>query len=149
MNTLENYLKTRSGEETFSERFGMKALRAGKTEWHKLASELKSTDGLQFGQLVCLSAIDRKEEGFELFAHLRSESAGEEMVLFTLIEKDQDVPQIESLCDLWGSAELFEDEVYDLFGIEFTNHPFLRRIMLGEDFEGYPLRKSYQLPEND
>ncbi|MGL5919702.1 MAG: NADH-quinone oxidoreductase subunit C [Bacteroidales bacterium] len=44
---------------------------------------------------------------------------------------------------------MFEDEVYDLFGIEFTNHPFLRRIMLGEEFEGYPLRKSYQIPEND
>lgn len=149
MNTLENYLKTYPDAGTIGERFGMKALLVDKQNWHKQASELKSAPDLRYHQLVCLSAIDRNDEGFELYAHLRSEINPEEIVLHTLIAKDREVPVIESLCDLWGAAELFEDEVYDLFGIEFTNHPFLRRIMLGEEFEGYPLRKSYQIPEND
>lgn len=149
MNTLENYLKTCPDAGTIGERFGMKALKVEKPDWHKQASEFKSSPDLRYHQLVCLSAIDRNEEGFELFAHLRSEINPEEIILYTVIAKDQEVPVVDSLCDLWGAAELFEDEVYDLFGIEFTNHPFLRRIMLGEEFEGYPLRKSFQNPEND
>ncbi len=55
-------------------------------------------------------------------------------------------PVVPSVTGLWPVANLFEREVYDLFGVTFTGHPDLRRIMLPEDWEGHPLRKDYAYP---
>jgi NADH:ubiquinone oxidoreductase subunit C len=57
-------------------------------------------------------------------------------------------PQIESLANLYKTAEMLEREVFDLFGIQFINHPDLRRLLLTEDWVGYPLRKDYEDPIN-
>jgi NADH:ubiquinone oxidoreductase subunit C len=54
------------------------------------------------------------------------------------------MPEIPSVYGLWQSAELFENEIFDLFGIRFQNHPNLRRIFLGDEWKGFPLRKDYQ-----
>jgi NADH:ubiquinone oxidoreductase subunit C len=51
--------------------------------------------------------------------------------------------RIDSVTPLWAGANFMEREVYDLMGIEFTNHPDLRRILLTDDFDGFPLRKDY------
>jgi NADH:ubiquinone oxidoreductase subunit C len=56
--------------------------------------------------------------------------------------------RIDSVVDIWKTAEFHEREVYDLFGVRFTNHPDLRRLILTDDFEGYPLRKDYDDPVN-
>jgi NADH:ubiquinone oxidoreductase subunit C len=52
-------------------------------------------------------------------------------------------PSIETVCHIWKTAELLEREVFDLFGVNFKNHPDLRRLFLEEDWVGYPLRKNY------
>ncbi len=52
-------------------------------------------------------------------------------------------PNVESITSLWPGANLFEREVFDLFGIRFNGHPNLRRIMMPEDWDGHPLRKDY------
>jgi NADH-quinone oxidoreductase subunit C len=52
-------------------------------------------------------------------------------------------PVVESLTSLWPGANPFEREVFDLFGVRFNGHPYLRRIMMPEDWEGHPLRKDY------
>jgi NADH:ubiquinone oxidoreductase subunit C len=65
-----------------------------------------------------------------------------------VILTDRENPEIDSVLDLWKAAELFECEIYDLFGIRFRNHPTLRRIFLSEEWKGYPLRKDY-IDENN
>ena len=79
---------------------------------------------------------------FELVCHLRAVGKGYEMILKTQVGREA-TPLLPSLYELWQAAELFEDEIYDLFGIRFENHPNLRRLFLDEDFEGYPLRKDF------
>ena len=54
-----------------------------------------------------------------------------------------DDPSLESITTVWPSANFFEREVYDLFGVRFAGHPNMRRIMMPEDWEGHPLRKDY------
>ena len=58
---------------------------------------------------------------------------------------DGENPEVPTLCDVWQVANWQEREVYDFFGIRFRNHPDLRRVLLAEDFEGFPLRKDYPL----
>jgi NADH-quinone oxidoreductase subunit C len=60
------------------------------------------------------------------------------------VKIDRDEPTIESLQPIWAGANWPECEAYDLLGIKFTGHPNLHRIMLGEDWVGYPLRKDYE-----
>ena len=79
--------------------------------------------------------------------HLRSTSHGHEMVLKAKIE-DRENPRVDTLCDIWRTAEWHEREVFDLFGVDFTDHPDLRRLLLSDDWEGYPLRKDYVDPTN-
>jgi NADH-quinone oxidoreductase subunit C len=55
-------------------------------------------------------------------------------------------PQVQSVALVWTTAEWGERETYDFYGIDFVDHPDLRRILLPEDWEGWPLRKDYQMP---
>ena len=59
---------------------------------------------------------------------------------------DRNKPEIESLVSIWKGADFQERESYDLMGVIFKNHPDLRRILLPDDWEGYPLRKDYVIP---
>ena len=52
-------------------------------------------------------------------------------------------PKVDSVTSLWASADWFEREVWDMYGIRFRGHPFLKRILMYESFEGHPLRKDY------
>ena len=58
------------------------------------------------------------------------------------------MPVIETVCDIWRTAEFHEREVFELFGVDFKNHPDLRKLILPDDWVGYPLRKDYDDPIN-
>ena len=90
--------------------------------------------------LTCADYYPR-EPRFEMAYHLLSIARKERARLKVKISGDD--PVLESITAVWPSANFFEREVFDLFGIRFLGHPFMRRIMLPEDWEGHPLRKDY------
>ena len=78
---------------------------------------------------------------FQLSYHLLSHARKERIRLCAWI--DEPDPAIESITSVWPSANYYEREVFDLFGIRFEGHPNLRRIMMPDDWKGHPLRKDY------
>ncbi len=107
-----------------------------------VAQKLKNSKETLFDFLFCETAIDRNPN-FEVVFHLSSTTYRHDMVLKVVLE-DRNNPELPSVYSLWKAAELFEDEIFDLFGIRFTGHPNLRRIMLGDEWPGFPLRKDYK-----
>ena len=99
---------------------------------------------LSFDNLHCITAIDRKDK-IELVYTLYSIREHHSITLKTCLTYDDlNVP---SLTGLWKSANWLEREVYDFFGVIFTDHPDLRRILNPYDWKEYPLRKNYSSPE--
>src|SRR5579883_719061 len=97
----------------------------------------------QFVRLSTVTGVDRypAEPRFEVVYHLHSLERNQRLRVKCRLPGDQ--PVIDSVTSVWRSANWFERETFDLFGIHFRNHPDLRRIMLPEDWEGHPLRKDY------
>jgi NADH-quinone oxidoreductase subunit C len=81
------------------------------------------------------------EPRFEVIYHLLSIPKKERVRLKVRLGSDS--PAVESVTSVWPAANFFEREVFDLFGIRFTGHPYLRRIQMPENWEGHPLRKDY------
>lgn len=97
----------------------------------------------KFVRLSTVTAVDRypTEPRFEVVYHLHSLERNERLRLKCRVTGEK--PQIDSVTPVWRSADWYEREAFDLFGIRFNGHPDLRRIMLPEDWEGHPLRKDY------
>lgn len=79
---------------------------------------------------------------FSLYYNLYSSKAKVRIFVETNIKEKQSVP---TATGLWASADWAEREIFDMFGIRFSGHPDLRRILMSDDFEGYPLRKEFPL----
>jgi NADH-quinone oxidoreductase subunit C len=90
--------------------------------------------------LTCADFYPR-EPRFELAYHLLSMQRKERVRLKVRLDRAEAV--VESITAVWPTANFFERELFDLFGIRFLGHPYLRRIMMPEDWEGHPLRKDY------
>jgi NADH-quinone oxidoreductase subunit C len=109
--------------------------------YYKLAEFLKYNEQLGFDYLSELHGTDY-ETHMEVYVHLFSFKNSQSVALKVKIDRDE--PTIDSLQPLWEGANWPECEAYDLLGIKFKNHPNLHRIMLGEEWVGYPLRKDYE-----
>jgi NADH-quinone oxidoreductase subunit C len=98
---------------------------------------------LQFNRLSGVTCIDRYplEPRFELVYLLHSIPANQRLKLKAALPGED--PRIESVCSVWEGANWYEREVFDLFGVTFTNHPDLRRIMMPDYWEGHPLRRDF------
>jgi NADH-quinone oxidoreductase subunit C len=81
------------------------------------------------------------EPRFQVTYHILSHGLKERVRLIALVESID--PTIDSITPIWPSANFYEREVWDLFGVRFHGHPELRRIMMPEEWEGHPLRKDY------
>ncbi|HLH63616.1 MAG TPA: NADH-quinone oxidoreductase subunit C [Ktedonobacteraceae bacterium] len=101
-------------------------------------------DQLGFDMLSCISGVDMIDH-LETVYHVRSLTRGQ--LLQLKVRVDSDKPEVDSLVSVWPTANWLERETFDMFGIHFTGHPDLRRMLLDDDFEGYPLLKSFhQVP---
>ena len=108
---------------------------------HALISELKNNSETSFDYMFCQTGIDFSEH-IEVLYHLRNTQNNSEIIVKAIIE-DRENPAIDSVFDLYKTADFHEREIFDLFGVKFNNHHDLRRILLDDDWEGYPLRKDY------
>jgi NADH-quinone oxidoreductase subunit C len=110
-----------------------------------MAEFLRSEPDLEFNFLSDISAVDRHpiEPRFELNYHLLSIPQRQTVRLRVNVPESDRDPQIESVTAVWPTADWLEREVFDLFGIRFMNHPDLRRILMPDEWAGYPLRKDY------
>ncbi len=93
-----------------------------------------------FERLEMLTAVDRGET-FEVLYRIESRSLS--IAATVRVDVPREEPRVASVFGLWPAADWQEREVYDLFGIRFAGHPDLRRILLPEDWMGFPLRKDY------
>jgi len=106
----------------------------------KIAKFLKDTGDFLFEYLKCLTAVDytdRMEVVYELYSFRLNVGMKLKVILAPSDLK------ISSVTSVWGAADWFEREVYDMFGIVFEGHPNLKRILLEDDWKGFPLRKNY------
>ena len=125
-----------------------------------VAQFLKETPELDFNFLMDLTAVDylffaggrislqggsvsggQKEFRFEVVYHFFSLKHNHRLRL--KVPVDEKNPEVDTLFDLWPSANWYEREVWDMFGIRFKGHPNLKRILMYEEFQGHALRKDY------
>ncbi|MDP2209738.1 MAG: NADH-quinone oxidoreductase subunit C [Bacteroidota bacterium] len=120
----------------------------------EISSLMRDDSDLQFDTLMCLSGMDYGKGILGVVYNLGSIAKKHKFTLKVEVPVDArlngvvgqaaNVPSVESV---WRTADWHEREAFDLFGIVFTDHPDLRRILLPDDWEGYPLRKDYQVQE--
>lgn len=99
-----------------------------------------------FDMLLDVGGVDYlpRRPRFEVVYHLLDMSSYRRLRLRVCPEND-DEPEVPSVASIWPAAEPAEREVYDLFGVKFTGHPNLKRILMPDNWEGHPLRKDYPL----
>lgn len=114
--------------------------------WFDIASFLKEDENLSFDSLQCITGVDPGvEANLEVRYNLHSMKTGKSIEI--RIETDRSVPSVPSIETIWRVGDWFEREVYDMYGIIFSGHRDLRRMLLPEDWVGWPLRKDYETPE--
>jgi NADH-quinone oxidoreductase subunit C len=120
-----------------------KALIISSEHIFRVCELLHSNEKTYFDSLSSLTALDNGEEknSVEVIYNLYSIPYDLHLMLKVLLDRTK--PEVESVTDIWKTADWHEREAYDLIGMKFKNHPDLRRILLPDDWEGHPLRKDY------
>src|SRR4051812_6366899 len=112
--------------------------------WKEVCRFLKDDSQSDMNMLTDLTAVDfpDRDPRFEVVAHLYSLNHGHRLRLKTRVgDRNGEQAAVDSVSDLWGSANWMERECWDMFGIRFVGHPDLRRILMYPEFIGHPLRK--------
>jgi NADH-quinone oxidoreductase subunit C len=131
--------------ETTSQ-FGDETVVVDPAKWVEVHAFLRDDPACQMAMMVDLCGVDYpdREPRFEVVSHLLSISKKHRLRLKARIgDEDGEVVELPTLSGLWGVANWLEREIWDMFGVRFLGHPDLRRILMYEEFEGFPLRKDY------
>jgi NADH-quinone oxidoreductase subunit C len=115
-------------------------------DWKTFAQQLRSNGDLSFDYLFCLTCIDWKTHLTTVY-HLESTASRHNIVV--KVKLNEAKPEVDTVSDIWQTANFHEREVYELFGVNFLNHPDLRLLILPDGWEGKnPLRKDFEDPVN-
>lgn len=126
--------------------FGDLTLVVAPTAWHESVLACRDEPLLTFDMFDCLFGVDAAEAGMDVVAILYSTSKGRRIMLRTTCEGGREEPRLATVTDVYPGANWMEREAFDMFGIEFDDHPgLLPRILCVENFEGWPLRKDFAL----
>ena len=120
-------------------------LQTGPEGFRPFMEQMRRDTDVEMDYLFCLTAVDWKTH-YTVVYHLTSTKYRH--VLVVKVKLDKADPAVDTVSDIWRTAEFHEREAYDLMGISFTGHPDLRRLFLSPDHVGYPLRKDYEDPVN-
>lgn len=114
---------------------------------HDVLAWLRDTPGQEYNYLTDVTAVDYRDPERPLEVVYQLRSLGRKADLRIKVALDKRVPlEVRSVYDLWRGADWLEREVFDMFGVTFTGHPDLRRILMWETYaEGFPLRKDFPL----
>jgi NADH-quinone oxidoreductase subunit C len=137
---LEEFIKTLDPDLEVKEGKQFVEVTLPGTKLYSIAKLLSERNEAQFDFLFCLTGVDYGQD-LGVVYHLRSTKYDHVIVLKTRTS-DRVYPVIDSVSDIWRTADFHEREAYDLLGIKFNNHPDLRRLFL-DDSWGFPLRKDY------
>lgn len=117
-------------------------VRVPAVKWREVAKYLKTDPEMAFDLPIHMTAVDYiKDNVFELVYALYSSKKRQGLVVKVQIPRG--TPEIDTVSDIWSGMDWQEREVFDLFGITFKGHKYLKRIMMWDGFPGYPLRKDY------
>jgi NADH-quinone oxidoreductase subunit C len=115
-------------------------------DWLSFAQQLRNDESLFFDYLFCLTCIDWKTH-LTMVYHLSSTKFRHNIVVKSRLDKIK--PEIETVCKIWRTAEFHEREAYEMFGVNFLNHPDLRLLILPDGWEGKnPMLKDFEDPIN-
>lgn len=146
MDNIRERILSLAPEATFEESQILTAM-IPSDKFREVALHLRNDKDMQFDYLQDLIGMDWGET-LGVVYRLFSTSNNQCAVVLKTSTADRENPQLFSVSDLWDSANLYEREVYDFFGINFINHPGMRRLFLRSNWEGYPLRKDYNMDSN-
>ena len=114
--------------------------------WPAVAQQLRNHPDLLFDFLFCMTCVDWKTH-LTMVYHLTSTNFRHNLVIKSKLDRTK--PEIETASSIWRTAEFHEREVYEMFGVNFLNHPDLRLLILPDGWEGkFPLRKDFEDPVN-
>ena len=128
-----------------SDAFGDHEVVVGADAWVEVAQFLRDDDATKMDHFIDITAVDhpeRDDQRFDVLLMARASASGDRIRVRTRIAEDE---ELKSLSEVWLGANWGEREIWDMFGIKFVGHPDLRRILLYEEFVGYPLRKDYPI----
>jgi NADH-quinone oxidoreductase subunit C len=113
---------------------------------HEIGAYLRHDTTLQFDSLMCLSGVDYgPEKTLGVVYNLASMTHRHKLTV--KVEVPREGGSVPTVSDIWRTAEWHEREAYDMYGMRFDNHPDHRRILLPDDWDGFPLRKDYEVQE--
>ncbi|HUX53883.1 MAG TPA: NADH-quinone oxidoreductase subunit C [Williamwhitmania sp.] len=143
MNKLElkEYLSSKFPAFPVEETIDFPVLRVPKEKIFATVKQLKEDDATQFNFLFCQTAVDYQPD-LEMVYHLSSTHYRHDLMIKVTLS-DRDKPTVDSITPIFTAAELFECEIFDLFGIHFDGFAGLRRLFMPVDWPGFPLRKDY------
>ena len=145
LNTIDIFKILESNFSDDIELIDDKFIKVSISNWHDIAVILKNDKKLKFDYLMCISSYDIGDKKTYGVAY-NFKSTSLKHYLEVRIETS-DEGAVPTVSDLWGSADWHEREAYDMMGIKFENHPNFKRILLSDDWDGYPLRKDYETPD--